>query len=101
MLNSMGTPQISGPANNWRGRAWEGYSNPEMDRELNLFSAALDPADRARSAREIVRIYTSDLFSLPFFFNVSPWVFAAAVKGPMLRPASSNPTWNIHEWELR
>ena len=100
-LNSMGTSQIPNPESQWRGRAWEGYSNPEFDRLIAAFSAALDPADRIRFARDIARVYTTDLVSIPLFFNVSPWVFTSDLTGPKLRSASSNPSWNIHEWELR
>lgn len=100
-INGMGTNQIPGPENGWRGSAWDGYSNPEMDRLIAAFEVALAPADRTRWAREIVRLYTTDLSVVPLFFPVSPNAFTSDLKGPELRPASSNPTWNIHEWELR
>ena len=100
-INGMGTAQIPGPENGWRGSAWNGYSNPEMDRLIGVFGAALAPADRALAAQDIVRLYTIDLPAIPLFFPVSPHLFTSDLSGPHLRPASSNPTWNMHEWKLR
>lgn len=100
-INGMGTAQIPGPENGWRGSAWDGYLNPEMDRLIAAFGVALEPAERTRAAIDIVKLYTGDLPAIPLFFPVSPHVFTSDLSGPKLRPASSNPTWNIHEWELR
>jgi peptide/nickel transport system substrate-binding protein len=101
LINGMGTNQIPGPNNGWRGAAWNGYSNPEMDRLILAFGLALDPADRARLARDIVQVFTTDLPEIPLFFPVNSNVLTSDLVGPKLRPASSNPTWNMHEWELR
>ncbi|MBM2809798.1 MAG: hypothetical protein HW416_557 [Chloroflexi bacterium] len=100
-LNGMGTNQIPGPENQWRGAAWNGYSNPEMDRLIVAFGVALAPADRVRLARDIMQVFTTDLPMIPLFFPVNSNVFTADLRGPNVRPASSNPTWNMHEWEFR
>jgi ABC-type transport system substrate-binding protein len=100
-INGMGTGQIPGPENGWRGSAWNGYSNSDLDRMIVAFGAALRPSERTRIARDIVRLYTTDLPAISLFFEMSPWVFTSDLTGPYLRAASSNPTWNIHEWELR
>jgi peptide/nickel transport system substrate-binding protein len=100
-INGMGTNQIPGPENGWRGSAWNGYSNPEMDRLIVAFGVALEPADRVRLAREIERLFTTDLGVIPMFFPVNSNVFHADLTGPIVRPASSNFTWNMHEWQFR
>jgi peptide/nickel transport system substrate-binding protein len=99
-FNSMGTNNVSRPENQWRGSAWDGYSNPELDRLITAFGVALEPADRARLAGEIVKLYTTELPAISLFFPVTPLVFTSDLTGPNLRPAESSPAWNIHEWEL-
>jgi peptide/nickel transport system substrate-binding protein len=99
-LNSMGTDNIPRPENQWRGTAWDGYSNPELDRLITAVGAALDPAVRNRAAADLVKLYSSEVPAISMFFNINPWVFTSNLKGPMLRPAVSNVAWNIHEWEL-
>ncbi|HEY3115483.1 MAG TPA: hypothetical protein VGK54_01960, partial [Chloroflexota bacterium] len=100
-FNSMGTSNVSRPENQWRGRAWDGYANPELDRLIAAFTTALDPADRVRVASDVVRLYSRELPSISLFFPVTPLVFTSDLSGPMVRPAESSPTWNIHEWTLR
>ncbi|HEY3117350.1 MAG TPA: ABC transporter substrate-binding protein, partial [Chloroflexota bacterium] len=60
-FNSMGTSNVSRPENQWRGSAWDGYANPELDRLIAAFTTALDPADRVRVASDIVRLYSREL----------------------------------------
>jgi peptide/nickel transport system substrate-binding protein len=99
-IDGMGSANIPGPSNQWRGRAWDGLSNPELDRLVEAFPIALDPLERTQVAVDIVKIYSRELPALSLFHNVTPWVFTSEVKGPNLRPADSNPSWNIYEWEL-
>ncbi len=100
-LNSMGTVNIPRAENQWRGSAWDGYSNPELDRLIAAFGAALDPADRTRVVVDFVKLYSSEVPAIPLFFPIFPWVFTSEVSGPRVRPADSNIAWNMHEWELR
>jgi peptide/nickel transport system substrate-binding protein len=100
-LNSMGTANVPTAANGWRGAAWDGYSNPELDRLISVFGAALQPEDRVRAAVDIVKLYSNEVPAISLFFPITPWVFTSEVSGPKQRPAGSNVAWNIYEWELR
>lgn len=100
-LNSMGTANIPRAENQWRGSAWNGYANPELDRLIAAFSAALDPADRTRVVVDFVKLYSSEVPAITLYFPIFPWVFASDVSGPRQRPSDSNIAWNMHEWELR
>ncbi len=100
-MNSMGTANIPRAENQFRGSAWSGYSNPELDRLIAAFGAALDPADRALVVVDFVKLYSSEVPAIPLFFPIFPWVFTSDVSGPRVRPADSNIAWNMHEWELR
>jgi peptide/nickel transport system substrate-binding protein len=100
-LNSMGSANITRAENQFRGSNWGGYSNPELDRLIAAFGAALEPADQARVAVDFVKLYGVELPAIPLFFPIFPWVFTSDVSGPRVRPAEGNIAWNIHEWELR
>jgi len=99
-LNGMGTDNIAGPENQWRGSAWDGHSNPEFDRLIGVFGAALDPSERTRAAVEIVRMYDSDMPAISLFFSINSTVFVSDLSGPLRRPAESNVSWNLHEWHF-
>jgi len=102
-IGTMSSDNIPRLENQWRGAGlgFNGYSNPELDRLSGAFGAALEPADQNRAAADIVKLYSTELPAISLFFPVSPHVFTADLTGPRLRPATSNPTWNVHEWELR
>jgi peptide/nickel transport system substrate-binding protein len=99
-LNSMGSANVPRAENQWRGRAWDGYANPELDRLIAAFGTALDPADRTRVVVEFVKLYSSEVPAITLFFPIFPWVFASDVTGPRVRPSDSNIAWNVHTWEL-
>jgi peptide/nickel transport system substrate-binding protein len=100
-LNSMGSGNVPTASNQWRGNAWDGYSNPELDRLIGVFGMALDPAQRTRAAADIAKLYSTDVPAISLFFPVTPWVFTSEVSGPQPRPAENNVAWNLHEWALR
>ncbi len=100
-LNSMGTANVPTAENSWRGSAWDGYTNPELDRLIAAFGAALGSPDRTRAAVDIVKLYSNDVPAISLFFPITPWAFMSDLSGPQLRPAGSNVAWNIYEWELR
>jgi peptide/nickel transport system substrate-binding protein len=100
-LNSMGTANIPRAENQWRGSAWDGYSNPELDRLIAAFGAALDPAEQNRVVVDFVKLFSSEVPAITLFFPIFPWTFTSDVSGPRVRPADGNIAWNMHEWELR
>ncbi|HEY3116853.1 MAG TPA: ABC transporter substrate-binding protein, partial [Chloroflexota bacterium] len=99
---TMGSENIPRAENNWRGAgvAYNGYSNPNLDRLVAAFGVALEPADRNRAAADIVRLYSVELPALSLYFPPASWLFTSDLNGPKLRPASSNVAWNLYEWEL-
>jgi peptide/nickel transport system substrate-binding protein len=98
-LNSMGTGNVPTANNQWRGNAWDGYANPELDQLIAVFSVALDPSQRTRAAADIAKLYSVEVPAISLFFPFSPWVFTSDVSGPKLRPGENNVAWNVHEWE--
>ena len=72
-----------------------------MGRNFNELVQKMPPDARTRAAVEIVKLYSNEEPSISLYFPPTPWMFVSELTGPKLRPASSNVSWNIHEWELR
>ncbi|HEY3118874.1 MAG TPA: ABC transporter substrate-binding protein, partial [Chloroflexota bacterium] len=101
-VGAMHSDNIPTAQNGWRGSgvAFNGYSNPELDRLVVAFGGALNVADRSGLAADIAKLWSTDLPAIHMFFTVSSQIFSSDVKGPRQRPASSSVHWNVHEWEL-
>ena len=101
-FNSMGIHNVSRRENQWRGSAWNGYSNPELDR---LIVSSMQPSNRPTGLGspgeivELLRDRTPRLFSCSF--RNAFGVYLRLEGDPDLpAPGWSSPAWNIHEWEL-
>jgi len=99
-LNSMGAGNVPTAENQWRGNAWDGYANPQLDRLIAVFSTALDATQRTRAAADIAKFYSNEVPSISLYFPPAPWVFSSDVTCPQFRPGENNVTWNVHVWEL-
>lgn len=100
-LALVSSDNIPRPDNNWRGSSFDGYANPEMDRLISAFNAALAPSDRARVAADIARLYGEELPSISLFFGGQPWVFTSHLTGPKPVAPESNVGWDLQTWEFR
>jgi peptide/nickel transport system substrate-binding protein len=101
VIDSMTSANVPTASNQWRGSAYDGYTNPELDRLIVAFDVALAPTDRIRTAADFVRLYTSDLPAISLFFPATPVVFTSALTGPQTAPPESSGSWNIYLWEFR
>jgi peptide/nickel transport system substrate-binding protein len=92
---------IPGPDNGWRGSNRGGWANGEYDRLVHAFNSSMIVSERDQTIVLIARLVTEQLPVLPLFFNPAPWAWPASVHGVRIHSPNTEPTWNIHEWELR
>jgi peptide/nickel transport system substrate-binding protein len=92
---------IPGPANGWRGSNRSGWANAEYDRLVNSFNNSLVRSEREQTIVQVAKIVTEQLPVLPLFFNPAPWAWPTSLQGVRINAPNTEPTWNIHEWELR
>jgi peptide/nickel transport system substrate-binding protein len=91
--------------NRWTGTNRGGYSNPLWD-ELDLrVLSTMDERGRIELERDLLRIYTADLPSLPLYFRWDLIPVGNGLKGPVANTSVAHRgfilhTWNIHEWDL-
>ena len=66
-----------------------------------LVKLTLDREERGRQVGQMARIASQQVPFVSLFYPASFSVYAAALHGPAKAAAESNPSWNVHEWELR
>ena len=88
------------PQNGWRGGNRGGWSNPEYDRIVDLFNTTLGRSERDKLVVQAAKLNSEELPVLPLFFNPAAWAWPTALKGVHLVAPTTEPTWNIHTWEL-
>lgn len=77
------------PAKGQGSSNWGRYSNPQVDKDLELASAEFDDAKREAILRDSVKIVTDDVGVLPLFHYQNIW---AARKGLRVDPQVSDRT---------
>jgi len=100
-LAAAGTAGISSPENHWTGRNRGSWSNPEFDRFVDAFTRTLDQQQRVQAIAGMVRIFSDELPNISMYFQATPIVHVAALKGPQPVDPAAETSWNIYEWEFR
>ena len=100
-LENLNSASISRPETRWIGQNRGGWANAGYDRGVDAFVTALDPREQARAVIEAVKVLTEELGVIPLHFNPRAVAYAAGLVGVDVRSGVVDPSWNIHEWELR
>ena len=100
-INGPITANIPTQETNWRGSNRGGWSNPEFDRIVAAFNSTLSRSERDQLVVQAAGIVTEQLPVLPLFFNPAAWAWPSSVRGVRIEAPTTEPTWNIHEWELK
>lgn len=100
-LAAAGTAGISSPENRWTGRNRGSWSNPEFDRFSDAFTRTLDQQQRVQAIAGMVRVFSDELPNMSMYFQPTPIMHIAALKGPQTVDPAADISWNIHEWEFR
>ncbi len=100
-LGMFTSAQIAGPSNRWDGRNRGGWSNSDYDRLAESVQTTLDRSERIQKIIQAFTIFTGEIGAYPLWFPPSVVAYASGLQGVNFRAADAEPTWNIHEWELR
>lgn len=68
---------------------------------MNTFNNTLARNERDQLVVQAAKIVTEQLPVLPLFFNPAAWAWPANVQGMRIIAPTTEPTWNIHEWEFK
>jgi peptide/nickel transport system substrate-binding protein len=92
------TSVIAAPENRYGGTNKGGYSNPEYDRLLDGFNAALDRNDRNHFTIQIMKIASEQVPGIPLYYQLEPTAYVAALQGPLKSSPGALNYWNMHHW---
>ena len=95
---SMLTTSIPSEQNRWLGSNWPAYSNPRLDQELERLLATVPQAERTPLQRDVLQTVLTDLPLMPVYWDVTPVLALAGVKGIRGGEGSYN-TVNFFEWD--
>ncbi|MSQ23110.1 MAG: hypothetical protein EXR58_00940 [Chloroflexi bacterium] len=92
---------VAGPKNGWVGTNRSGWTNSEYDRAYVSFGRTLDSGERSNQMIEMARLLSRSAAAISLYFTPQVVAYSAKVDGPQPFSPGSDPTWNIHQWELR
>jgi len=103
VLQAFTSSQLATAQNNWSGRNFTSYLNPDFDGLYARFVGELDTTRRQSVEVDLQSWAARELFALPFFYTAATGItsFRRGVRGPTsVLPVLKVGTWNIHEWEM-
>ncbi len=90
------------PENRYAGSNRGAYQNPELDRQIDGFFAAIGLEDRLRWERDVLRILTAELPMIPTYIGVNKYFQKKGVTGNLRKTGPdimNSQTWNVYEWD--
>jgi peptide/nickel transport system substrate-binding protein len=97
-LGTAGTPRVE---NRWNGTNRSSWSNAEFDRLVDAYNTTLDRNMQIQQIARMAAIFSDELPAIAINFNPGITAHVAALTGPQVVAPDTQPTWNVHEWELR
>ena len=97
-LGTAGTPRVE---SRWIGTNRGSWSNAEFDRLVDAYNTTLDRGVQIQQIARMAAIFSDELPAIAVNFNPGITAHVAALTGPQVVAPDTQPTWNVHEWELR
>ncbi|MBM2809735.1 MAG: hypothetical protein HW416_494 [Chloroflexi bacterium] len=86
----------------WQGQNLGCYQNAEVQRIIDGFAGALEPAEQRELWRGFIKAVTEDLPVLPMYYRLSATVFREGITGVMGQTTpQTRGSWNIAEWDVQ
>jgi peptide/nickel transport system substrate-binding protein len=91
---------IPSARNGWSGSNRGGWTNPDYDALYGTFTQALDRTERGARIAQMARLISRSLAAISLYFSPRLVAYASQIRGPEAVAPASDPTWNIHQWEI-
>jgi peptide/nickel transport system substrate-binding protein len=99
---SFHSSQAKTPQNRYTGANRSGYSNAELDSNIERFFTTVPMAERMQVAGQVVRHLTENMVFLPMFYDLHPTMVSSRLSNVATRISQgSTLTWNAHLWDLK
>ncbi len=99
---SFHSSQIKTPQNRYTGANRSGYSNPELDSNIERFFTTVPMGERMQIASQIVNHLTDNVVFLPMFYDLTPTMVGNRLVNVTTKVSQGNTvTWNAHLWDVK
>lgn len=95
--NYLSSKEAASPANRWGGRNKLAYTNIQVDQLQERLTVAIDGREQRALHQQIVEVAMTDIATMPFYWQVSPLLALAGVKG-VRASGDSVSVANVFEW---
>ena len=89
--------QVPLPTNRFIGQNRSRYASPEFDAMIDRYVGAIPWEPRMQVLGEIVHFLSDQLIVMGLFYDLRPTLIGHNV----LNMEARNPTWNVHQWDIR
>ncbi len=98
--STVSSKAIPNAKNGWSGQNYTGWSNAEVDKDLEALDLEFNPAKRAELAHNILKNYTNDVPALPLYFRSDISVTPKNLTGYVMSGHQFSETNNVEDWNL-
>ena len=81
--------------NNYTGRNYPRYMNPEFDGMVDRLFSSIAHQDRVRALQQVIQHMTDQVVMVPLYFAPMPTMLSNRMVN-----AGFDPTWNAQEWDV-
>jgi peptide/nickel transport system substrate-binding protein len=99
---SFHSSQIKTAQNRYTGSNRSGYTNSELDGNIERFFTTVPIPERMQVASQVVSHLTENVVFLPMFYDLTPTMIGnRLVNVPMKVSQGNTVTWNAHLWDVK
>ena len=99
---SFHSSQVKTAQNRYTGSNRSGYTNAELDANIERFFTTVPMTERMQVAGQVVNHLTDNVVFLPMFYDLTPTMIGNRLVDVPLKVSQGNTvTWNAHLWDLK
>lgn len=98
--NSLSSKFIPTKENSWTGHNRAGWINKTVDQKLELASQEFDQKKRIQLMREVLRIYTDELPSIPLYYRANNSVYPKGLKNYNISGHNFTEFLEVENWHF-
>jgi peptide/nickel transport system substrate-binding protein len=95
-IKELTSSQARLPENNYTGRNYPRYANPEFDAMVDRLFSSISHQDRVRALQQVIQHMTDQVVMVPLYYAPMPTLLSNRLVN-----AGFDPTWNAHEWDSK
>jgi len=95
-IKELTSSQARLPENNYTGRNYPRYANPESDGMVDRLFSSIPHQDRVRGLQQVIQHMTDQVVMVPLYYAPMPTMLSNRIVN-----AGFDPTWNAHEWDVK